>query len=274
MLKGHGDKSESVLVERTTLYTILGAVGAALLGCLLLFVSSLRIWGTQSPWQSLVANLGGLLVASVAIAVLWELAGKRAFVDEIMSKARLSHDLLSAGLMGITEDFNKGIDWDRLFAESDKVDLFFAYARSWRNTHSVQLQALGRRSDARIRIILPDPDDEVTVADLAPKFGYEVSQLRELILEASKAFQQIRPTSGQRCSSVSLWYLKASPLYTMYRFGRKSILVFYSHRRELVPVPALICEQGGTLFDFASQDFHAMINAGSGLTRLVWEQNS
>src|SRR5690348_17121919 len=110
VLRNRGSELKSALAERTTLRTILVAGCALVSGGILLFLySDQSLWDKGSPWQVLVGNLGGLLIASVAIALIWELAGKRAFVDEVLAKVRLSHDVSSSGLTAITHDFNRGI---------------------------------------------------------------------------------------------------------------------------------------------------------------------
>lgn len=102
------DKMSKFLIERTTLRTWLTSVIVAIFGILLLVCSEVQSWwmwiGGQSL-QSVVRDIGSLLIASVAITLLWELVGKRAFLDELLPKFRLSEDLVSGGIIGFKTSF-------------------------------------------------------------------------------------------------------------------------------------------------------------------------
>lgn len=275
MVRDRDKTLRDALRERTTLRVVLVALALVVVGFFLLFLAYQgTLLGNQPILEGLANSLGDLLIASVAVSMVWELAGKRAFVDELLSRVRLSSEVQNAGLTGITVDFNKGIDWTLLFANVRKLDIFFAYAHSWRSNNHSDLLAVARRRGARVRVVLPDPDDESIVSDLARRFNSEPSKIRENILEAEADFRQMRPSTGQRCASISLWYLQASPQLTLYRFDNVAIIALYKQRHELVDVPTFICEQGGTLYEFAWRDFAAMVDKGSGLAKLVWEQNT
>ncbi|MCL1556203.1 hypothetical protein [Xanthomonas nasturtii] len=50
--------------------------------------------------KSITSNLGALLVASVSIAMLWELFSKRSFLDELLAKTGLAEDIRTVGITG------------------------------------------------------------------------------------------------------------------------------------------------------------------------------
>src|SRR5947207_2754134 len=85
----------------TTLRTVLIAVPVAGVGAALLFVSSLHGLKGHPAWQGLLSQLGGVLIAAVAITLLWELLAKRAFAGEVFAIARVGTDVRNAALTRI-----------------------------------------------------------------------------------------------------------------------------------------------------------------------------
>jgi hypothetical protein len=82
--------------------------------------------------------------------VLWELAGKRAFTREILETARTSTDVEAAGLNRIGVRYLDDPDWEQLFRPVRKLDIFVAYARTWRHSNLSRLRAVAARPGARI----------------------------------------------------------------------------------------------------------------------------
>jgi len=56
--------------------------------------------------QSVARSLAGFLIVSVAIAMLWQLRIKRAFLEEVMAKARLAEEVRAAGVVMLTRSEN------------------------------------------------------------------------------------------------------------------------------------------------------------------------
>jgi hypothetical protein len=75
----------------TTLQTVVVAAVIAAIGAGLLYVGGRGDWWSNRPGlQALINHLGGALIVSVALSVLWELFGKRAFAREILETAPLA----------------------------------------------------------------------------------------------------------------------------------------------------------------------------------------
>ena len=262
----------SLLTERTTLRTVLVALGVVIVGVALLYLSALKgLWTGRESVQSVVRDIGGLLVATVAVTLLWELYGKRVFLDELLAKARLAEEVRSAGIVGFTGFYSRNLDWESLFRTVKKLDIFFAYGRTWRNLYAEQLAAVAAKKDARIRVVLPDPENEITVAELAWRFNYTSEELIDRIREAEEYFRSLRSENASTGAKIDIWFLPASPLFTSYRFDRTVVLALYTHRRERIWVPTFILESGGTLYDFIRTEFDAIIREDGGLARLVTE---
>jgi hypothetical protein len=81
---------------------------------------------------TVVRELGAALFISVALTLLWDLAGKRAFSDEILAKANMSRDLADAGVELISDTFQTDrVNWSDLFKNACKLDIFVAYAHTY-----------------------------------------------------------------------------------------------------------------------------------------------
>lgn len=198
--------------------------------------------------------------------MLWDLLGKRALLDEVLAKAQLSRDIDEAGVSRITDTFQgEKLDWASYFRTVNNLDIFVSYARSWRNTHLEQLRRLARKKNARIRVVLPDPEDEQTVFELAQRFDYTPEYLVNLIEEAKVEYDRLRFPSG---ASVEVWFLPVAQTFSFYIFDHTAVIALYTHRRERLPVPTLVCDQGGWLHAYVREEFDDMVG-GTGLARLA-----
>jgi hypothetical protein len=265
---------EGLYRERTSLRTRLLAIFVLLFGILLLVAANGWDWLRHHYiLTSLVRDCGSLLIVSVPVAVLWELYAKRAFIDELLSKARasvndliartiLARELQEAGLRAFTTDFAHQVNWLDLFRNARRVDLFFSYARSWMNINNAQLEELARREGARIRVVLPDPDNQELVSELARRFGKQTDEIRASILATRDDFFRMFVTPFQdnrQGPDFSLFYASTAPQFTFYRFDSRSVLALYKHRQGRGGVPVFEAEEGGTIHLFIQQEMDAFI---------------
>jgi hypothetical protein len=246
-----------VLVERVNLWIIVGAFVVAALGILCLYFAS------EGIWKDLFRELGSLLFVSATITVVWELLGKRAFLDEILAKVEISQEIKFSGICQITDTFHdEAIDWKHYFKKCIKLDICFAYGHSWRGHYAEELRNFASREGNRVRVVLPDPDHEETVMELARRFNYTPQRLVGAIREAESYFGSLRPPEGAKGATIDIWFLPLALVFSFYRFDDIAIIAFYTHRREQVSVPTFVCETGGTLYDFVRAEFNAMIGEG------------
>jgi peptidoglycan biosynthesis protein MviN/MurJ (putative lipid II flippase) len=97
-----------------TLKTALLSAAVGSVGAILLYIGDRNtLWRHHQAGQALVNDLGAALVVSVALALLWELVGKRAFTHEILETAQTSADVNTAGL---TEPFPAACEGARITA--------------------------------------------------------------------------------------------------------------------------------------------------------------
>jgi hypothetical protein len=241
----------------TTLQTWLAAAVVASVGAGLLYAGGRSdLWSHRPGLQAFLNALGGALIVSVALGTLWELAGKRAFAREILETARTSADVEAAGLIRIGSRYLDDPDWEQLFHSVRKLDVFVAYARTWRHSNVSRLQAVAARADARIRLYLPDPDDPETVQRLADRFNQTAEVLVAAIVEARREFEGLRRPNG---AEITVYYRQGDVLFSCYRFDGTAVLALYSHSRERISaVPTLIFTDGGSLYQYVRDELHAI----------------
>ncbi|MHB8341446.1 MAG: hypothetical protein ACYDB7_09775 [Mycobacteriales bacterium] len=206
--------------------------------------------------QALVNTLAAALIVSVALGAMWELVGKRAFAREILETARTSTDIEAAGLTRIGSRYLDDPDWEQLFRTVRKLDVFVAYARTWRNSNLSRLQALAGCGDARIRLYLPDPHDATTVGVLAHRFNQTPEALMGAIDEARRAFEALRRPNG---AEITVHYRPGDLLFSCYRFDGTAVITLYSHSRERISgVPTLVVTEGGSLYRYVRDELQAI----------------
>lgn len=263
-----------LIKEKVNLRTILVALVVAIIGIGMLYISAREDWWKNyKVWQTVLQNVGALLMVTVALGLLWELYGKRSFLDEVLSKAQISKEISFAGITKITDSFHHELDWKTYFRTVNKLDIFFAYGHTWRNTYNEELQKVASRKGARIQIVLPDPEDRQVIVELARRFNYSDDEMKRVIMEAETYFRNLSKSVGDNGAQIDIWFLPAAPLFSFYRFDRVGILALYTHRRERVSVPTFVCEMGGTLYDYIRKEFKAMISEG-GLAKCVTKKES
>ena len=285
------EKSDSLSRERVSLRTIIGA--------LIVFIVGLGLLMTVNEWDWLrdkhqnvaafVRELSALFIVTVAVTLVWELAVKRAFVEELLSKARealtsvieetrVTEELRAAGLKVFTNDFWNAIHWLVLFKDTNTLDLFFAYARSWVGAYTPQLQELARRQGVRIRVVLPNPENPELMTELGRRFRKPPDEVRTDIVDTVKDLMSIFvdpfvPQAGLSAPNFSLYFCHTPPVFTFYRFDQMAVLALYKHRSGKGGIPVFVAEKGGSVFDFIVQEMHGFMDQDGSAT-LVYPQNA
>ncbi|GIM95631.1 hypothetical protein [Paractinoplanes toevensis] len=245
----------------TTLYYILVASGVFLVGvyCLYLGGEQTQFWNAHTGWRTLLEQLGGLLIVTSGLSILWELIGKRAFAKEVLESTRMVTEIDSAGIKRITNQFYDESMWKDCFRGTEKLDIFAAYANTWRNTYMPLLQEIARKPKGRIRIYLTDPEDPTTLATLAHRFGTTPEKLKERIWDTRDAFEALRVEGG---ASVEVFYWRGDRVFTFYRFDNRVVLALYQHSGQRSPsLPTMVCENGGSLFQFVYDELVSIRNS-------------
>jgi hypothetical protein len=208
-----------------------------------------------SPLDLVLREGGALLFVTATLTVVWDLRGRRQLTNEVLSAAELSSEIANAGLTRVTTHY-ADIDWNDLLNRASHVDLFFAYAATWRAYHDAALRRLVSREGARLRVVLPDRRDAAQIAQLATRFGASTQEIVQKITDAERAFTGL--ASASEHASVELRVTRAFPVFTYYRFDGRCVGVLYAQAGERVEVPAFECQHGGALYKFFSNQFKVL----------------
>ncbi|MEA4907861.1 MAG: hypothetical protein GYA17_08865 [Chloroflexi bacterium] len=182
-------------------------------------------------------------------------------LDSLIDKLLVSDSICQAGLDSITMQA-RNIDWDHLFEKVDQLDVFFTYARTWRSTNSNLLDQFIHRKDTRLRVVLPDPENEVILQELAHRFSKSPGEFQNLIAEASRDYTKMYETASQNGAVVELWYASVAPMFTLYRFDKLGILALGSYKDTKGDVPHFLVSEGGTLYKYILEEFNTLIATG------------
>lgn len=217
-------------------------------------------------WSIEKDNLFVLLINNVCpafatIALLsfaWEIMSKRSFAKEVLEIAKVADNYIDSGIEYVYNEFTE-IDWKEMFKDSKKVICFFTYAYSWRSNNRSAINML-KKQNTDVTIILPDYNDADIVNTLNKDFKYSKyadqnsegasKNVKNLIKEAEEYFKNFGAT-------VKLY--KGNIKSTYYFIDNKCIFAPFKHGGKKSSVPAILCKEGGTFFDFCKRDINAII---------------
>jgi hypothetical protein len=245
-----------LLIERVTRRIQLVSLLLVIIGLVLMFASSPVHAAGYLKFATLLEESGAAVFISGVLAALWELAGKRAFADEILAKANMSRDLADAGIDVVTHSFqDHRISWEQLFKNACRLDIFIAYGHTWRNTQLERIDKLLSNNDAKLRVILPDPEDDEVVKTLSVRFEMEPNEVKTAIADAKEFFEHRKKRSK---GTVEIYFTRVLPMFSFYRFNNKVVFALYNHRLGRLPVPSFVCDEEGFLFQYFTDEFEGI----------------
>lgn len=248
--------------EITNLRTYFASGTIFVIGLILLIVSEWFSFAVGYNWlKSLFSNLGALIIASVSIALLWELFSKRAFLDELLAKTGLAEDIRTVGVAGISLNPVKGPDFSKLIRASNGLDIFVCYANTWRATFEEDLKTLATKKDAKIRLIVPDPDNAEIMKDLAKRFNagdasVMEARIKSAIVEYKALFNSVHNASLR----FSIWIHDETPVTSFYKFDHCSVITLYKHAKGRGNAPTIVADRGGSLYTYIQSEIDSMID--------------
>ncbi|MEU5962521.1 hypothetical protein ABZ777_15040 [Micromonospora parva] len=251
----------------TTYKYSVAAIAVLAIGLYLLYLGGeeTRFWRTHQAWRTFSEQLGGLMIVTGGISVLWELVGKRSFAREVLESTRTANELETAGLKRITNQFYDEALWKYCFKGVEKLDIFVAYGGTWRRTYLSQLQLVAKSPKARICVYLADPEDAATISTLANRFGSTPEKLKERIWETKEEFEALRQEGG---ATVQVFFWAGDRVFTFYRFDNRAVVALYQHSEGRSPVlPTMLCENGGSIFQFIYDELRSIRNASRPATQ-------
>lgn len=249
------------LKEITNLRTYVASVFVFVLGVVLLALSERFGFPDGYLWvKSLMSNIGALLIASVSIAMLWELFSKRSFLDELLAKTGLADDIRTVGVTGISLNPVQGPNFSKLIRSCERLDMFVCYANTWRATFEEDLKFLASKKGSRIRLIVPDPDNEEIMKDLAKRFNANDSAtMQGRVRQAINEYKDLFASVGNDKLDFSVWIHDETPVTSFYRFDRCAVVTLYKHAKGRGNAPTVMAERGGSLYNYIESEIDSMI---------------
>lgn len=258
-----------LLKERTNTRAWLTAITTAAVGGTILIFSEFSEYAANHPaLKALLSNLGGVIFASVALIVVYEIGTKRAFFDEIMHHIRLADDVQQAGIVAVkaTSNFIDSFRWVELFEDAKYVDVLVAYANTWRGVNRAEIKKFASKDTSRMRVILPDPDDMALMSELGRRFGKSVDEMKGEIVRATTEYISLF-TQAKAKSKLEIWYHSVTPVFTAYRFDKKIVFTTYRHvRGQVLQIPVFMFTSG-TLSDLIMSEIEALTSPTSNISR-------
>jgi len=242
--------------ERSVLRTGIAVLGAIVVGGALLLLS----YSADGRWyQRLLNDFGSIIIASIALVLIFDYWQKEAFFRELFQTAKFGAELKSSGLTGFSSSFQDDIDWDDLFKSSSHLDIFFVYGQTWRNNHVAKVESLLSRDKTRVRVVLPNPGARVVMDEIALRFNYDVPTLQSKIEKARSYFERL---GTKYPGKVEIFYLSRSMTHSYYRFNSAAVLALYSHHPDRSAVPTFTANRGGDIYKFIRDEWYSVIENG------------
>ena len=203
-------------------------------------------------WGSAVQSLAFLLFVPLMVTLIWDIHLRRALMHEFASQIGLNETIVGAGIAAVWPGPDVA-DWQAfLKSASRKLDVFFAYGRTWRGRHEVVLrELLERQKELRLRVFLPDPNELEVLGAMAQRFDKNPQELAGRIREAAGDFLELANSFAGR---VSVSYFPGQPTFCIYRTDTRIMVSLYTHGRTKVDTPIVEVRAPGQLYDFFSSE--------------------
>jgi hypothetical protein len=243
-------------------------ITATVLAVLLLAVLTLVISEHIGiKWLSTLLNeLGSILIASTALALVFDYWQKEAFFNDLFRQARIATQVRASGLVGFSLTPHDKVDWDDLFGQSTKLDVFFVYGSTWRHAHRHRVVSMLTKRTAKLRAMLPDPASSDAIDELARRFRVAPDDLVGRIRDAIEYFDEL---GREFPDKVEVILIHRSLVFSFYRFDGMAVLALYKHQGGRGGVPTLLAERGGSLYDFVRDEWDGIVREESDAGTLV-----
>lgn len=249
------------LKQITNLRTYIASAIIFIVGALCLIAGEIITFLEGYLWSKyVISNFGALLIASVSIAMLWELFSKRAFLDELLAKTGLAEDLRTVGVIGVSLNPVRGPDFAKIIRSSERLDIFVCYENTWRATFEEDLRILASKKNSRIRLIVPDPDNKEIMKDLAKRFNAnDAATMEGRIRQAITEYKSLFTSITNKKIDFSIWIHDETPVSSFYRFDRCAVITLYKHAKGRGNAPTIVAERGGTLYTYIESEIDSMV---------------
>lgn len=236
----------------TNLRASVTAFVVAGLGLAALLTSAWLPWlqeESQDWLRNALSQLGSLLLVSGAVAVYWDLRGKRDMIDEVLARVRTSEEVRLSGIDGVTTEY-QSLPWGDFLEASSTFDLFIISGHTWRGSSWKHLKQFAANPKKSMRVFLPDPEDAPTVAVIAQRLDSTPEQVAGQIKEMAREMAELLESRG---ADIRIYYRTGDPTYTLYKFDSVAVVTMYSNSRKRADVPALTVRKGTFLSFFETE---------------------
>lgn len=176
-------------------------------------------------WQNLASQFGGLLLISGGLSLFWEIRAKRVLIEETLLLAGVAENLVGAGVVHVGLNYKQADVWQGLEAAHTLV-VVASHPNTWRKSFQSDLEAISRRTSARVSFVVPDPNDEETMRMLAFRDRETPAEAKrsvvEFVTEVGKIFANAKGDFQVRIS-------KSMPSYTAYRIDDEIVFTLYPY---------------------------------------------
>ena len=233
-------------LERFSWKTIIALLVGLLIGVLLL------VFGKR---DSFLHDVGAILSTSVTMSLIFQLWLLKDLLKDLFNYVRSADHWTRSGVSGFYLDFHdEKLPWADLFANSDRLSLMVAYARTWRNTHQTQLRDFVSTPGRSIEVILPDPCSDDSMTEYGRRFNATPDEMRSRVSEAIEFFKELGKSANEK-STVAIFLFNRTFQLSFYRFSQGAIVASYSHRRERGGIITLLADRGGDLYEWTGDEW-------------------
>jgi hypothetical protein len=245
------------------------SVSISFLGALVMFFAE----GIETVWmKSGLSQIGGLICATGLLSFVWDVASRRAFLEELLELLGLGDAVNRSGIFHIGMEAFEGVNFETLIIEATKMDVYVCYADTWRKRYERELRQLAAKPGVRIRLIVPDVGDADLMLSLAKRFGKkneqgapDPSKMKAQVYEAVEEYCNFFDASKNVSLDFSLWYHDDQPTISFYRFDNIAVCTLYKSTKGRNNVPTFVARRPGFLYNFVEKELDTLIGAHGGV---------
>ena len=242
--------------------------GALVILALMLFlganeIGKLHQWNGLFPDSGSLQTLATLMFGPALVAFLWEVGVRRQFKRELVLELGLAESVLKAGIAEATTF--RDVPWRELFHDATQVDVFVAWANTWRGNQRDSIRELLGRPGTQLRVFLPDPTDDDFIRALMFKFSMSEGEIRDSILAAVRDYVQLISEAKVSDDRLQVFLHTKMPVYTMYRFDDLALVCLYTvvpHKTHELPLLWFVKgDSGSGYFTWAMSELNYMVRS-------------
>ncbi|HQU07603.1 MAG TPA: hypothetical protein PK539_00895 [Candidatus Paceibacterota bacterium] len=244
--------------ELTTAWTIVWVLVAFFFGLFLMYLAHLTDSPKNPHWYSALMREGGAVIStSSVLAAFWDLLLKRRLTRELLSHVGVSLAIKEAGLVSISsvDDFQGEIDWDVLFESGGPYRFFFGYASSWRHSREQSFVKLAKTPGADVKFLLPNPEDETLMGQLANMYATDPGSVKERVAGAIRDIKQIFQDGT---AHLSVDVVSVAPSLPFYRFKDIALFSLPKYNSGRGGIIVVTFKKGGFLWHFLEKQIRTL----------------